>query len=49
MVNPIKINIEPDLFISISKIAKDKCTTEEKIVNDILKKRFKTRKLFLKE
>jgi len=38
MSNTSKINIEPDLFEVISKIAKNKGTTEEKIVNDRLKK-----------
>ncbi|MCL2114841.1 MAG: hypothetical protein FWH29_01295 [Methanobrevibacter sp.] len=44
MANATKINIEPDLFIAISKIAKNNGTTKEKIVNDILKKEIHNKK-----
>ena len=36
------IEIEPDLLNKISRIAKDKNTTENKIINDILKRGVET-------
>ena len=40
----IKVEIDTDVFQTIKGIAKDKKTTEKKLINDILKKEIETTK-----
>jgi len=35
-----KIEIDPEIFKTISKIAKNENTTEKQLINDVLKKEF---------